>query len=450
MTRQLDGKTWNVFLSSTVRDLASLRDHVQVGLLKYAEAACFLSENWVGGFDDTVARCRARVERADGFILLLGFWYGSIPTGADKSITHIEFDCAVERWRQDFPPIAVMAPREASPAYRQLTALADKILGEETKNGLDRSDHEKRCVAFHTSVKHSWRTVNVFGDKHELAMQALTCVMRWQGRTPAAAAAGLVAPIENDADADPIEPACLGRLGRTRQLDDASDVLAQLALERHWPGVALVAHGGADAGPGEFLAALVNAEPALRRCRVKSLPVQQTSLAALVSWVARTLGLPHAAPVLTPQALAELLFVALKREPLAFVLNRIGFLQGGIRAFADQFWAPLYTALVTLAGGQPFQHQLIVVISDWSTDATTIDECTVAAGDQLPDGETLVRLSPLDAITKRHMTTWLKELDIDEARRRDIVAAALTDDEGHEDGTPSRVFARLRAHDWDE
>ena len=58
----------NIFLSSTIGDYEDLRRQVQDVLLKKAECACFLSEDWVGGYDATVTKCQQRVKDSGGFI----------------------------------------------------------------------------------------------------------------------------------------------------------------------------------------------------------------------------------------------------------------------------------------------------------------------------------------------------------------------------------------------
>jgi hypothetical protein len=97
---------FNIFLSSTIGDYEDFRRQVQDVLLKKAECACFLSEDWVGGYDATVTKCQQRVKDSGGFILMLGHWYGSIPPGKEKSITHLEFEWAFEKWASEpFPKI---------------------------------------------------------------------------------------------------------------------------------------------------------------------------------------------------------------------------------------------------------------------------------------------------------------------------------------------------------
>ena len=72
---------WVVFLSSTIKDLKEFRSGVRQVLQK-AGMACFPSEQWVSSFDDTVARCQQRFSQSNGFVLLLGHWYGSVPPGS--------------------------------------------------------------------------------------------------------------------------------------------------------------------------------------------------------------------------------------------------------------------------------------------------------------------------------------------------------------------------------
>jgi hypothetical protein len=149
--------------------------------------------------------------------------------------------------------------------------------------------------------------------------------------------------------------------------------------------------------------------------------------------------------------LADRLFAELKRGPLSFVLNRIGLLDGGIRAFASGFWTPLYSRLQTLAAGQPFQHQLTIVVSDINNDSTIVDAHTAAASadDDLPDHSKPLRLSPLTDVTSRQLLTWLDAQNLPASRRATLADTVLKDDSGRDDRVPSRVFRRLREQ-WQE
>jgi hypothetical protein len=223
-------------------------------------------------------------------------------------------------------------------------------------------------------------------------------------------------------------------------------VLSLAAAERQVPAVALVVHGPEDAGHAEFLAALAKAESSLGHCRVGTLPTRQSSIAALTAWVGQACGLSHRDGLTTPEALADRLFPELKRSPLACVLARIGLIAGGLQAFTDGFWTPLYRRLEQLAAGQPFQHQLTVVVGHVTNDTAGVEAATNAL---LPDDDLLdyarpIRLPRLDAISRAPLVTWLREQHIAANRLNDLADSVLKDDSGNDDRIPSRVFRRLR------
>lgn len=88
----------SVFVSSTCKDMEAYRRAVEDAVIHKAQVACFLSEEWTGGYDDTVQKCKDRVLASFGFLLLLGHTYGWIPAG-EKSITQLEFEWAFGRWK---------------------------------------------------------------------------------------------------------------------------------------------------------------------------------------------------------------------------------------------------------------------------------------------------------------------------------------------------------------
>lgn len=91
----------NIFLSSTFFDLrqirADLRDFVEQQLgyrLLASEYPTFPVDPSV----DTIENCKRRVEEdADVFVLLIGSRYGSIPPGAEHSVTNLEYLTAREK-----------------------------------------------------------------------------------------------------------------------------------------------------------------------------------------------------------------------------------------------------------------------------------------------------------------------------------------------------------------
>ncbi len=163
-----------IFLSSTIGDYESFRRQVKDVLDKKAECNCSLSQDWVGGYDDTVRKCQDRVWQSGGFILLLGYWYGSIPPGKDKSITHLEFEWALEKWKgEPYPKMAVLKPKPGKAADSKLKALANQFL---PKTQDERDLHAARLAKFHAQVddkRTEWRTIQTYEDVHDLREYAL-------------------------------------------------------------------------------------------------------------------------------------------------------------------------------------------------------------------------------------------------------------------------------------
>ena len=79
-------------------------------------------------------------------------------------------------------------------------------------------------MAFRNAVVNSWRIVNEFSTCEELTKQAITCALRWQGKNPERAAAGMVKVEVPRTIA--LTDYQLGRLGRETQLKETKDLLA--------------------------------------------------------------------------------------------------------------------------------------------------------------------------------------------------------------------------------
>ena len=213
--------------------------------------------------------------------------------------------------------------------------------------------------------------MNEFGTREELTKQAISCALRWQGKNPERAAAGLV-KVETTTRTTSLADDQLGQLGRGAQL--AKELLALIEAERQSAGIAIVVHGTDEAALREFLAALTRGANRRSNTSDPYMPGRNSSLAALTSWVAQACGLQSRGAPHHAEALADRLFTELKRGSLGFILNRIGLLDGGIRTFAGNFWTP--PPLAVTGRGQPFQHQLVVVVTDVAPDPTAVSACT--------------------------------------------------------------------------
>lgn len=440
-----------IFLSSTIGDYESLRREVQEVLLKKAECACFLSEDWVGGYDATVQKCRKRVLESGGFILLLGYWYGSIPPGKQKSITHLEFEWALEKWNgEPFPKMAVLKPKPGSAAEKKLQALAGKLLPQTPQ---ECEQHATRLARFQAQVddKHTeWRTIRTFENGHDLREHALVIGKDWRGYNPLAAARGQLD--ENVADAEPqLREDQLGRLGREAQHSAIRKLLAGMAAYPDAPALALLVHGDEDEGQRAFLAYVVgsllkNHHP---KRKIGRLPPGSGTLQALVAWVAATLGLENAARVDSPQSLAARVVEELKHQPLYFVIDRIGADYAvGVRAFQQNFWQPFCTSLQTLRTEQHVAHRLVAIVTDYARDDTGWSDAAAELKAGVPiDFTKLVPVPRLEHFQQSDLFDWFEELEVPDepaGRRAQLAQRALRDEEsGKFDGTPQRVFNRL-------
>lgn len=430
-----------VFLSSTVRDLEAYRRTIREAVRKRAQTLCLLSEeDWPSGYDDTVDKCLRQIAAAQGFLLIIGHWYGSVPPGADRSITHIEFDVAFDRWKTADPrPMAVMMPKPGSSADKELLEAARRILKGERKRGLTAAEHTARLDKFRSSVTDSWKTVDSFQNKHELREIALTCCLRFQNQTFIKAATGAIpAPVARPVSQ--VSEGQLGAIGRTPHVSAAKAIMARLADSPGVPAVMLVATGDDDAGQRAFLQRLLDTvfRKHTPRAAPSALPVQ-IETGGLAQWIGGLLNLPVTA-LETPVTLADRVAVALKRQPLICAIDRIGDLAGGLDAFRDVFWTPFYAALRDLRQRDRFLHRLVVVLADYSTSGTPVDLAALAKVP--PDCSREVVLPALGAITRADVLDWFDDMEVpDDASGR---RAALADRVMNASkGVPLRAFNRL-------
>lgn len=442
--------TWQIFLSSTIKDLEGYRRSIQEVLLQKAEVVVFLSEDWPGGYDDTVRKCKERVEGAHGFFLMMGHWYGSIPPDHDKSITHLEFEWALGKWGQTpFPPIAVFRPKPQSPADQELRTAAEPLIAT---GYAERPRHDALLQAFQGKVLGSWRTVREFTTLQDLREYTLTACLIWKGRTPQAAALGEVTLTSSGPR---LTDEQLGLLGREKQLDAARDILAEMAALQEVPAVCLLVSGSEDVGQRAFLAALLRtrAFKGARPSRPGRPPLDHYDTSVLIQWAAKMLGIAGGTEIKTPEELADRVAAELKLQPLWFALDQVSRLNGGIAVFRDAFWRPFHDRLKELRATQPIPYRLIAVVTEYSGDSTAWD---AAVGGPEFDAEPadfsrLLLLPTLAGFKRKDVLLWLEEIDVPEDQRSRIATSVLQDDQGKPDGTPLRVFDRLQRESlWPE
>jgi hypothetical protein len=449
--------SWEVFVSSTIDDLKSDRRAVQK-ILRKAEVEVRLSEEWSGGWDDTVQKCRDRIMASQAFFLILGFWYGSIPPGSEKSITQMEFEWAVSKWGgSPTPPLSVMTPAVGSRAEKILQKKA-KFLVDNLKEP-DRSLHATRLETFHLQAKapiEKWRTVRTFTDQNDLAGWALASIKIWTGRTFDAAANGTVTVADPVAVPSQISEQQLGLLGRTQQIEAAKSILAKLASLADEPAICLVVSGDEDAEHELFLKNLMQIS-AFRKARPSRLgrpPQGQYDIGVLTSWVAGRLGVANTAAMTGPRELAEAVASELKKQALCFVLDQVHRLTGGVNSFQLQFWEPLQQRLRELRAEQHFNSPLIAVVVEYTGEASGWSGAVTPAG-QASAGSfgKPILLPVLSSVTSGDVFRWCDEVNApdDDDFRRQLADRILHDPKGKPDGAASRVYLRIRSETvWPE
>jgi hypothetical protein len=180
-------------------------------------------------------------------------------------------------------------------------------------------------------------------------------------------------------------------------------------------------------------------------------PSDRFERSAVLQWLAEICGIVAGASALdTPEAFAEPLHAALKERELIVILEQINRFAGGVSEFYAAVWRPLFAALQRLrAGLGGAGHHLILIVGHYGS-ATEIAGSLRLSKDfdaDRPD-DRLLSLPRLASIEKKDVRRWLEELDVPDepaGRHNELAATVLTNPiSGQVDGTPTRVFARLR------
>lgn len=439
---------FSIFLSSTVGDYEALRREVREALQRKAECSCSLSEDWPGGYNPTVQECEIRVRDSQGFILLLGHWYGSIPPGHDKSITHLEFEWAFAKWKDDrAPSMAVLRPKPGSEADTQLRTDAIPLIAAGKEQ-----EHALLLQSFHSQVddkEHAWRRIQTFQDRHDLRETAIVLGTKWRGFTPLAAARGEVPAPQSPVEAQ-IREDQFGQLGRKTQHDAIKKALSGMAAYPEAPALVLLVHGDEDAGQRSFVAHV--ARSLLKRYSPKRaigrLPPGSNSTQALVTWIASILGLPNTAGIDTPELLAERVVEELEKQQLHFIIEHVGSdYAGGLQAFLENFWRPFWTKLRELRLARQISNRLVAIVTDYAQDENSWSGAISSLGAAV-DFTKLIPVPRLRPFVKDDFFEWFDDMDIPDrpAGRRDQLATRALPGG---DGTPLRVFSRLGSEQLD-
>ncbi|MFA5922404.1 MAG: DUF4062 domain-containing protein [Methylococcaceae bacterium] len=441
-----------IFLSSTIGDYKDFRRQVKDVLLNKAECACFLSEDWVVGYDATVTKCQQQVKDSGGFILMLGHWYGSIPPGEEKSITHLEFEWAFENWKNHSSPrMAVLKPLPGSAIDRKLIELARPLIP--TVPSEEVAKHASLLRKFHDQVddKHTeWHIIRTFKSERDLREYAIVIGRDWRGYTPMAAAQGRI-EVEWDLVNSHLRDDKLGQIGRNPHYDAIEAILSNVVVYPQVPAMAIVVYGDGDVGQRVFLSNVVATllKDYYPKRPIGRLPVEGNSIPALVGWLARTLSIAGVGCVETPEQLAEQVAEELMHQPLYFTLDCIGDLAGGILVFREQFWLPFWKRLETLRLERKITHRIVALLTDYTGDITSWGDAVSApdADESIVDYTKLLLIPRLGLFKRADLLAWFGRMKVPDNGAGRLVKLSeriLKNEQGEFDPHPPHVFDRLR------
>ncbi|MEY2689937.1 MAG: hypothetical protein RL375_4137, partial [Pseudomonadota bacterium] len=369
--------------------------------------------------------------------------YGSVQAPGKPSITQIEFECALERWKHVQPPaIAVMMPALDSAVDIELKRRAADIVATRQ---LDQAEHAERIDGFRQRVTGSWRKVNFFNDAQELREHSIVVCATWiHGGFAAAARAHQPAA---QVDAMALDEADLGMLGRATQIDALKSALGRLKVSPH-PALAVLVHGNDEAGQRSFLAHLVKKPLRAFRPEGRTMRLPQAGLAlpALCAWVAQSLGVVCQGDQ-TPANVADAVAGKLRERPMCLMLDGVGAFDGGAAAFHARFWRPFFERLVQWHEAQAFAHRLVAVLSEYSGQPETWAAVARQPADKDATGALLLALPELGPYEEDDVATWLGDMNFADdppGSLAEVQARAVTNDRGEPDLNPMKVLARLR------
>jgi hypothetical protein len=449
------------FLSSTVRDLGDYRERVKATLNQIRIHAC-LGEEWRAGLGRTVDQCYEAFQACDGYIGIFAYWYGSIPPGRDRSITHIEFDWARERWPRDEDSkrrIAVFLPGWRQPVGRhgqceaasELTKRAQGLIQDWKGPG----DHDELLRAFKNVVsgRDEWFFANYFETRDGLAQDVLVTYYQWQGQALEAARCEFARRLE------PRRPTKeeLGRLGRGKQIEAVENLRDLLHGQATAPGLCMLVHGHERGGHHEFQThlneeVLSDAEAGVGR------PPGGTEfdVASLVDCIHREARCRRPLSEPSVDELADALHDILDTKAVTVLVPDIHRLRGGVHRLHADLWAPLHAGLAARRARTPRRYQLLLVgfvMQSWEDGWTTFaDECDQDS--ELGETSRLKALPELGLIQKGQLMSWLRELEVPDkppGHRAELADRALRGMGNEPDGTPVMVYRRLELMDlWSE
>jgi hypothetical protein len=434
-----------VFLGATAQDLREDRESISTAL-KFKDTAVFLQEYWSGGLANVVAECRRRVFDAHAYLGLFGYRYGWIPPDHEKSITELECDFAFERWNGlSEPPIFLFVPDADSEAAQELLNRAEQTLVDEYPHDPGAQECSKqRQTEFRVRLQATGR-INTFRKRPELPARAVAAVSNWNELILKSAFDG------RRAASSDIPPSELGEIGRQDQVEALEDALIALseriAEGRGVPGMCVLIHGEEMAGQRAFVEHLRDWDGWNRS---KPVPVGALHNANYEprSLISLAHGLVAPGREITHpdfESLATSIHSECAKEPQVLVLQNLNRFRGGLSAFHERFWVPLYGALQYKWADEPRDNGFTMVVVENEGLPALPPTCVWASeiDDEAVDYTKLLPLPELGDLEADDVREWLRELGVKPKPARSIAQRVTANAKGAEDGTPLNVFERL-------
>jgi hypothetical protein len=246
----------------------------------------------------------------------------------------------------------------------------------------------------------------------------------------------------------------LGRLGRSQHLDALRDVMAAVEGQNTVPAVAVLLTGNQDAGHKEFVDFLLGWLRGRRgRSPRRGRPSgERYDLDLLIQWMTEACGLALGhRTVDSIDALAEAIQAGLKDQDLVVVLDQVQRFVGGVARFQSAFWQPLFARLSVLRAAAGTRHRLVLIVANYAASVADDDQAVCGHDHPAAPGHfaKLVPLPCLRAFKQGDVRRWLDDMELPDeppGRHDELVRIALhSPEDGQFDGTPLRVFARLRS-----
>ncbi len=438
-----------VFVSGTKVDLDPYRLVIKQALEEDG-IGVFLFDYDAQPAIDVVEYCVRRVrDISDAYLGIYGYRYGWIPAGRpeEKSITHVEYETACERWvPSERHRLFLFQPEPGSSAAAEVEQMAEDALARDFPDNGSCPDWQARRQAsrdkqstFLNTIAAPCVVINRFNTRDDLKRRAPLAVRNGEGWIDQRAAPTRGRP--------PVVASYtgFGAIGRTDQLETLNRAWSAVNSRGDSPAIAVVVHGDRTMGHRWFADSLQRwggwEGP---RDHLRLIPPEvRTEPAWLRNTMIAGLAPGSAAPVADFQMLAAAIQNRCTNGPTVVILDHIERMRGVLAAFQGEFWVPLHNALRELWTVRPPRHRFALVVILRTPLANPLPPFVWpdAVTDPLLDYDRLVPLPTLGKLKKADLKRYVRDV-LNNWTINDADIARLT---GR--GVPEDVFGRLVADD---